>query len=36
MANAVACAHGLLDGAKAARSGYGFDEDDDYFDKEDD
>ncbi|MFF8599520.1 hypothetical protein ACF065_26065 [Streptomyces sp. NPDC015232] len=29
MANAAAYAHGLLDGAKAARSGYDFDEDDD-------
>ncbi|MBY8877485.1 hypothetical protein [Actinacidiphila acidipaludis] len=36
MANAAAYAHGLLDGAKAARSGYDFDEDDDYFDDEDD
>lgn len=29
MANAAAYAHGLLDGAKAARNGYDFDEDGD-------
>jgi hypothetical protein len=30
MANAAAYAHGLLDGAEAAKHGYDFDEDDDY------
>ncbi|WP_328554322.1 hypothetical protein [Streptomyces sp. NBC_00358] len=35
MANAAAYAHGLLDGANAARNGYDFD-DDDYFDEDDD
>ena len=29
VANAAAYAHGLLDGARAARNGYDFDEDDD-------
>ncbi|AYG82022.1 hypothetical protein DWB77_04190 [Streptomyces hundungensis] len=32
MANAAAYAHGLLDGAKAARNGCDFDEEDDYYD----
>lgn len=36
MANAAAYAHGLLDGAKAARNSYDFDEDDYYFDEDDD
>ena len=36
MANAAAYAHGLLDGAEAARNGYDFDEDDDNFDEDDD
>ncbi|MER6024525.1 hypothetical protein [Streptomyces sp. NPDC001851] len=35
-ANAAAYAHGLLDGAEAARNEYDFDEDDDYFDEDDD